>query len=81
MAPVERSPLQDHSLSEARNWFRALLHRVLEDGSPRATRPIHFEPLETRQLMASDFFSSASGYSNALDSSAFGDSAYYQGSR
>lgn len=80
MAPVERSPLQDHSLSEARNWFRALLHRVLEDGSPRATRPIHFEPLETRQLMASDFFSSASGYSNALDSSAFGDSAYYQGS-
>ena len=44
----------------ARRIFRAILQGVLPGADNRKARPIHFEPLESRQLMAADFFDAAS---------------------
>ena len=49
----------------ARRMLRALLQGVLPQGvlpgtDNRKVRPIHFEPLESRQLMAADFYDAAS---------------------
>ena len=44
----------------AKRFFRSLLQSVLPDAENRKVRPIHFEPLESRQLMAADFFDAAS---------------------
>jgi large repetitive protein len=44
----------------AKRFFRSLLQSVLPDAANRKVRPIHFEPLESRQLMAADFYDAAS---------------------
>lgn len=45
-----------------RRLIASLLRRLFAEGDTRENRPIHFEPLETRQLMAADFFQGASLY-------------------
>ncbi len=49
---------------EKRQLIASLLRRLFAEGDPRASRPIHFEPLETRQLMAADFFQDSSVYAD-----------------
>ena len=44
----------------ARRLFRSILQGVLPASDNRTSRPIHFEPLESRQLMAADFYDAAS---------------------
>ena len=44
----------------ARRIFRAILQGVLPGSANHKARPIRFEPLESRQLMAADFFDAAS---------------------
>ena len=44
----------------ARRLFRSILQGVLPASDSRKSRPIHFEPLESRQLMAADFYDAAS---------------------
>ncbi len=50
----------------ARLFFRAILQGLLPVTGNRRDRPIHFEPLETRQLMAGDFYDAASMASSSL---------------
>lgn len=47
----------------ARRLFRAILSGVLPDVENRKVRPIHFEALDQRQLMAGDFYEAASSSS------------------
>ena len=49
----------------ARRFFRAVLQGALPALTTRKSRPIHFEPLETRQLMAGDFYDAASTAANS----------------
>lgn len=58
--------------SSARRWFAALLKGALPSMDNRKSRPIHFEPLELRQLMASDFYEAASSASFALSNGGSG---------
>jgi large repetitive protein len=44
----------------ARRFFKAILRGVAPVAGNRKDRPIHFEPLESRQLMAADFYDAAS---------------------
>jgi thiol-disulfide isomerase/thioredoxin len=44
----------------ARSFFKAILRGVVPVADSRKDRPIHFEPLESRQLMAADFYDAAS---------------------
>ena len=44
----------------ARRIIRSILQGVLPGTGNHKARPIHFEPLESRQLMAADFFEAAS---------------------
>ncbi len=44
----------------ARRLFRSILQGILPAPDSRKSRPIHFEPLESRQLMAADFYDAAS---------------------
>ena len=44
----------------ARRVFRSILQSVIPAANSRKDRPIHFEPLESRQLMAADFYDAAS---------------------
>ena len=44
----------------ARRFFKAILQRGVPVAENRKDRPIHFEPLESRQLMAADFYDAAS---------------------
>ncbi|HUP78500.1 MAG TPA: peptidylprolyl isomerase, partial [Pirellula sp.] len=44
----------------ARQLFRSILQGILPASDTRKSRPIHFEPLESRQLMAADFYDAAS---------------------
>ena len=44
----------------ARRFFSAILRGVVPVSENRKDRPIHFEPLESRQLMAADFYDAAS---------------------
>ena len=63
------NPLFSNSLEsklKGRKWLRALLGRVLSDYDSREVRRINFEPLESRQLMASDFFDSTSLAADSL---------------
>jgi hypothetical protein len=63
MSLNERDSLLSSKL-KGRMWFRSLIGRVLSDYQARENRRINFEPLESRQLMAADFFESTS---NAAD--------------
>ena len=44
----------------ARRMFRSIFQSLLPVAESRKVRPIHFEPLESRQLMAADFYDAAS---------------------
>jgi len=57
MTNVQR---QNSMKTSARKWFAALLKSALPSVENRKCRPIHFEPLESRQLMAADFYDAAS---------------------
>jgi cyclophilin family peptidyl-prolyl cis-trans isomerase len=79
--PVLLNLLPSNPLSsklQGRKWLRALIGRVLSDYDSRGSRRINFEPLESRQLMASDFFDSASMAADHLPFAATTNSyAYY----
>lgn len=49
----------------ARRFFKAVLQGALPVLTTRKSRPIRFEPLETRQLMAGDFYDAASTAANS----------------
>ncbi len=57
MTKMQRRESLKHT---ARRFFKAILQGVLPITTNRKDRPIHFEPLETRQLMAGDFYDAAS---------------------
>ena len=67
----------------ARRFFRAILRgvspvgqtAVLPVGGSRKQRPVHFEPLENRQLMAADFYQAAAMGASTLPS--YSNSAQY----
>ena len=62
MKNMQRSESMKQS---ARRFFRAVLQGALPALTTRKSRPIHFEPLETRQLMAGDFYDAASTAANS----------------
>ena len=78
---VSSKPLSSNQLPsnlKGRRWLRALIGRVLSDYDARDCRRINFEPLESRQLMASDFFESTSTAADSLSLAAATSSyAYY----
>lgn len=50
---------------EKRQLIASLLKGLFAEADNRPNRPIHFEPLETRQLMAADFFQDSSTYADS----------------
>ena len=68
MTHADRVPKFAEDKSRAKHWFRSLLQTVISDYGVRELRRIQFEPLESRQLMASDFFDSSSSLSHSLGS-------------
>ncbi len=64
MSSTGKLPMHSKSQKHRRDWLRGLVRKMITDGGNRKVRPIRFEPLEGRQLMAADFFSSAAWYAN-----------------
>ncbi|MEQ1828272.1 MAG: peptidylprolyl isomerase, partial [Pirellula sp.] len=56
MTKTQRRNTSKHN---ARSILKAILRGALATLDHRKTRPIHFEPLEARQLMAGDFYNAA----------------------